>query len=127
MRTAFPLAVVLCAAVMGMMFVGSGFNGIVGADRGGDIGSQFESTAESEGVVDGDGEVVGGKAGDDGFFGLTVGGGKILLSILSLGGLFPDTLDVLGFPRWFYTPIGLVVDLLLTIGLIQFVIGREYV
>lgn len=124
MRTTFVMVVVIIMGITSLMFAGSGFNSAVGMDRAGSVGDEVSGTAQSEGIFGAGGQFDTGEAGDDGMFGLVVGGASIVLEFFSLGGVFDDTLKALGFPDWFADPIGVVAQILLTIGFIQWVTGR---
>jgi hypothetical protein len=126
MRTTFPLAVVLVMGVMSLMFAGSGFNAAVGMDRAGGVGSDVAGTADDQGIFGGSNDLVSAKAGDNGLFGLVIGGGQLLIGFVTLGGLLPDTLTALGFPDWFARPVGDMTEILLTLGVVQWITGRFY-
>lgn len=125
MRTEFFVVTLLAFAVMGLMFAGSGFNSAVGVDGS---NSQLESSVNesSERVNPADG-VEGARAGSDSsIVGIAIGGAQQIAGILVLVGYWPAALQTLGFPGWFATPVGIIAQLIVGIGLFQFATGRIY-
>jgi hypothetical protein len=124
MRTTYPLALVVCIAIVAAVVSLSGFWGAVGLvdDRPGASQAVNQSAGEynpNEGL---DGEAA---AQDDGnIVGLILSGGSDTFDLLSLINLLPNTLMWLGMPRFAALPLGWAGQILAFIGGIQFALGR---
>jgi hypothetical protein len=125
MRTKFPLAVILALAVAFLFFTGSGFNSLVNGETSSGVDERFVERANDSSVNE---SLEGSRSGtDDGsIVGLVIGGADDLGGILGLASAIPSTLAALGFPTWFADPIGYLAEIIISIGLIQFVTGRIY-
>jgi len=130
MRTLYPLVLVVAMGLATMMLVGSGAAGYF-HQGGGDTTLQ-ESVQEnaSSGPIGGDapGDALEGSAESENnpgsIVGLVVAGSQLMTSMLSMVTLLPFELEQMGFPRWAALPVGLAVQLLASISVIQFVSGR---
>jgi len=123
MRTTLPLALTVALFLSAAFFAGSGFNAVVGGDRGmQDLREEVDDSAEVD-----SGDDLSAQRGSDesSIVGLVVGAGQTLSSVVGLVILLPITLQKLGFPLWFATPLGAGAQIIATIGLFQFITGRE--
>lgn len=129
MRTQFPVAVMLAFAVMFAMFAGSGFNTIVRGDaQGGDqLADELGEQANDSAVANNE-SVSGSRAASDegSLVGVIIGAGQSLMQIVGMVALLPLTLQNLGFPTWFATPVGSIVYVVAGIGILQFITGRIF-
>jgi len=124
-RGAYGVAVVMAIAVAALMFSLSGYAGLYGGDPTTGLGqsqSALEDTAANESVEGGVGGQISGQ--DPSLVSLTVNGASSVASVLAFIVLLPISLQNLGFPFWFSFPIGLVVQLMGFISMVQFVSGR---
>lgn len=125
MRTTFPLVAVLSLFVAMAFFSGSGFNAIVDGDRNTkSLESEVNETAnESVGGFD---QLSGSRSGEDegSIVGIVVAGARNIGKLIGMFALLPVTMTNLGFPVWFAAPVGIVLELIASIGIIQFVTGR---
>jgi hypothetical protein len=124
-RGAYGVAVVLAIAVAGLMFGLSGYGDLYGNDPTSGLGpaeSALNDTAANESVEGGVGGQISGQ--DPSLVSLTVNGASSIASILAFIALLPVSLQNLGFPFWFSVPVGLVVQLMGFISMVQFVSGR---
>lgn len=123
MRTTMPVAVVLALFLSLAFFAGSGFNALVKGDRGGaELREQVSDTADKT-----QGNDIQSQRGSDesgGIVGVILGTTDTVTDVVSLVLLLPLTLRDLGFPSWFATPIGTVLEIIMVLGVIQFVSGR---
>jgi hypothetical protein len=127
MRTTLPLVIVLAMMITAGFFAGSGFNGLVDGEANIDpVETEVEQRAEESAT--GSGNFTASRSGgDDGsIVGLVVGGAEDLFEFTALIALLPITLQQLGFPDWFAFPIGAVLQIIVSIGVLQFVTGRVY-
>jgi hypothetical protein len=130
MRTLYPLVLVVALGLSTMLLVGSGAadyfqqsqnpttladsvekNATSGPVGGEGEGSELSGSAESE---NNPGSIVG----------LVIAGSQLITSFVSLVTLLPFKLQQMGFPYWAAYPVGLSVQLLASISVIQFVSGR---
>jgi len=130
MNTKNVLGVVLCFGVMFALLAGSG----VGASIFGESPSDAQSTRTLEDIGDEasvDTEDGGGisadVAGDNEptIVGVAINGGEFVAQLVGAVALLPLTLIRLGFPNYFAVPVGAFTQGIATIGLFQFVTGRE--
>lgn len=126
MRTTYPLMVLFAIGLAGAFFAGSGFNGLVQGDGGTQQVSDVVNNS-ADGSVVGDSESLTGSretTGDGSIVGLVIGGGRVIGSVIGKIVLLPFTLMQLGFPAWFALPVGAFSELVVSVGLIQFITGR---
>jgi hypothetical protein len=126
MRTIFPLVVVLSMMITAGFFVGSGFNDAIRGEQNIDPVTDEVNQRSGESAV-GSGNFSASRSGTDegSIVGLVVGGAQDITEFLSLVVLLPITLQQLGFPDWFALPIGAVLQIIVSIGVLQFITGRE--
>jgi len=135
MRTTFPFAVFMSLVVVLFAFQASGFNAVVGIGDGAATDQaerQFDEDADGSlanaSDYNGDGEVSvdagGSRESDNGFFATIVAGGETLVSVLSTVVLLPMLLRNIGFPVWITVPMSVISGILMTIGSLQFILGR---
>lgn len=131
MRTVGPVVFVL---VLGVAFsiVGAtglaGFWGVQDAPGGEKVEGNLEeeagnSPADNPDELQGD---VGVSGGENNIISLIINGAKILGGAAAAIGLLPLTLIELGMPPYAATPVGLFLQIIVGIGIIQFVSGRIY-
>lgn len=128
MRTAFTVAMVVSLAISGLMFAGSGFNQAVGVeDRTSTLGDELEETAnESRGTGDGGFDSSARSQDDGSITGFIISGTTAVVSVIWMVVLMPVTLQNIGFPVWFATPIGLAFYVFASVGAAQFASGRLF-
>lgn len=131
MDTKIPVIFVLALAVGASMWIGSG------------IASEFTQTDPADGLSSPDrleDEANDSAVSDDGGFsgsvessddessivGLIISGSHAIADIAAFVVLLPLELRNLGFPRWFAYPIGLAVQILGGVGIIQFATNRPF-
>jgi len=130
MNTKDVLGVVLAFGVMFSLAAGSGVGATVfGAQPGDaetartldDIGDEASVDSDEGGGIDAD------VAGDNEptIVGVAISGGEFIATLVGAVALVPLTLTRIGFPYWFAVPIGGAAQIIATIGLFQFVTGRE--
>jgi hypothetical protein len=126
MRTILPVGAVIALGLVLLLFTGSGFNALVTGDANtNSLQDQLQDTSNETNVDDS--TVVEGSretSGDGSIVGIAIGGASRLLGIVGLVALLPRTLQQLGFPTWFATPLGSVASLIAAVGIIQFIAGR---
>lgn len=118
--------VLFAIGLAGAFFAGSGFNGLVQGDGGTQQVSDVVNNS-ADGSVVGDSESLTGSretTGDGSIVGLVIGGGRVIGSVIGKIVLLPFTLMQLGFPAWFALPVGAFSELVVSVGLIQFITGR---
>lgn len=59
--------------------------------------------------------------------GVAISGGQFVAQLVAMVTIFPYTLIRLGFPAYFAVPIGSVAQIIVFIGLIQFIRGTELI
>lgn len=127
MRTTWGVALVLSIGVASLMFSLSGYAGGYGADPTaglGPVGDDVQDQANASAVETG---VEGAaSASDEPLINFILNGGGALLSTAKLVLALPLALQSLGFPSWFALPVGSVVTIGTSIGVIQFITGRIY-
>jgi len=130
MNTKDVLGVVLAFGVLFSLAAGSGVGATIFGGSPGDaettrtldkIGEEASVDSEEGGGIDAD------VAGDNEptIVGVAISGGEFIATLVGAVALLPLTLTRLGFPYWFATPIGAGAQIIATIGLFQFVTGRE--
>jgi|APHM01.1.fsa_nt_gi hypothetical protein len=125
MRTTFPLAVILALGIASAFFVGSGFNALVEGER--DLGQvQNEVNKSAGGSPVAQEELESNRRGteDGSIVDLVLSSAGDIAKFVGLVAILPVTLQELGFPTWFAAPVGSLVTIIVSIGLIQFVSGR---
>jgi len=130
MNTKSVTGVVLAFGLAFALLAGSG----VGADVFGASPGDAESTRTLEEIgeeasVDTEegGGISADVAGDNEptVVGVTISGGEFVAELVGAVALLPLTLIRLGFPNYFAVPVGSAAQGIATIGLYQFVTGRE--
>ena len=132
MNTKNVLGVVLCFGLMFGLLAGSGVGATIFGASPGDAESTrtLEEIGEDASV---DSEEGGGisadVAGDNEptIVGVAISGGEFVATIVGAVALLPLTLVRLGFPNYFAVPVGAFAQGIGTIGLFQFVTGRELI
>jgi hypothetical protein len=130
MDTKNVLGVVLAFGVFFALLAGSGVGAsIFGASPGEaessrtleDISDEASVDTEEGGGIDAD------VAGDNEptIVGVAISGGEFIAQLVGAVALLPLTLVRLGFPNYFAVPVGGGAQVIATIGLFQFVTGRE--
>jgi hypothetical protein len=127
MRTTFPIVLVLALGITAAFFAGSGFNGIVDGNQNVDpVESEINQRANQSAAGTGNFSADRGGTDEGSIVGLVVSGARDIVQFTSLLALVPITLDQIGFPQWFALPIGGVLQIVISIGILQFVTGREF-
>ena len=124
MKTTYPIALVLAMAIAGLMLAGSGFSAGVGVDRSSDqLSGEVGRVADNSSIDDGfDGDVRAGS--DDSIVGFIISGTGEVFRLFKLAILLPSTIRGLGFPGWFANPMGRAIQIIVSVGLVQFAVGR---
>jgi hypothetical protein len=127
MRTIYPMMVVLALGIAAVMFGMSGYSDLYEQDptAGLESGGEVNETANNSAIKD-DSQFGGSSvsSGDGDIVGLILAGLERLVSIASLVVLLPAEMRDLGFPWWFSLPVGLLMQTIMGIGIIQFASGR---
>jgi hypothetical protein len=127
MRTTFPLVLVLAMAITATFFVGSGFNDVVDGSQSIDpVQEEVDQRAAESAAGSGNFSADRGGTDEGSIVGLVVGGAQDIVQFTSLVALLPITLNQLGFPGWFAFTIGGVLQIVVSIGILQFVTGRQF-
>lgn len=124
MRTNFVWFLVLAMGIAALMWGLAGVDSaLTGPSATDDLesGSELESQAPDEARVNGS---ANSNDGESDIVGLILAGGAGLGNFINMAILLPIELQRLGFPQWFAYPIGLGVQVLALVGLIQFVTNR---
>lgn len=134
MRTIGVVALVLCFGVAFAVVGGSG----IGAEIFGVSDSEDAETARTldkvakEADTKSDDDEEGGISGDVGgdneptVTGFVFSGATFIVRLVGAVALLPITLINLGWPAFFAVPIGGAAQIVATVGLLQFITGREY-
>lgn len=129
MRTNFIIMSVMALAIAGLFMSASGFNAVAGVGQNptGGIGDEFSDKAGESDAIGENESFSGTRAGGESssIVGLVLGGARKIATMLSMVVLLPRTLANIGFPAWFAGPVGTIGSLLASVGLIQFVTGRD--
>jgi hypothetical protein len=130
MRTIAAVVFVLALGVSFSIVSATGLAGVLGADRAPD-GSQVESQLEesnSSVPIDNSDEFAGGvsQTGDANLIGLIITGFDLLGNVAVGVALLPLTLARLGLPIYAAAPLGLFIQAITGIGLIEFASNREW-
>lgn len=128
MRSQFAVYLVLAMAIAGMIFSMSGFNAVIGQDgHNSDLSGRVNDSAENSSVnSEGDTFNADARAQGGTLVGFILTGGSAIMDVLSLVVLLPLELQAMGFPYWFAYPIGVLVEVVVGVGFIQFIVGRVY-
>jgi hypothetical protein len=127
-RTTWGVFLVLAIGVSALMFGLSGYGAQYQDDPSsglGPIGEDVEKQA-NESSVDGGGIEGSASGSDEPLISFILQGGGILLSTAKLVVSLPIALINLGFPTWCAVPVGSLVSIATSIGIIQFITGRVY-
>lgn len=129
MDTKLPVILVLSLAVAAAMWGGSGIAADLTTNPAGDLQSDgnFEEEANDSSISD-DGEFEGPVASNEegNIVGLIISGGRSIAGVFALAVLLPGELIALGIPAWAALPLGLLAQMIVGIGIIQFVTGRVF-
>lgn len=131
MRTTAPVVFVLALGVAFAIVGATGIAGIWGVQDapGGDRvegnlkDNAGDSPAGNDDTFDGQ---VGRSGGETNLIGLVISGLGILASAAAAIVLLPLTLTDLGFPAYAAFPIGLFLQVIVGIGIVEFASGREW-
>jgi len=131
MRTTASVGLVLSIVVASIMFGGSGYASSMANDPSAGLGpieGDLAQQANNSSVNRGEGGFEGsaGDQDESNLVSFIINGGGAVASIATFVLFLPVGLEALGAPYWFAWPIGLVAQLVASIGLIQFVTGRIY-
>lgn len=124
MRTKYPILLVVAMATAMMMLSMSGFtaNMQAGQRDSATAKKNLQATSQNSSVSTGQ----TGAADTTGIFSYIVTAAAQIFSFIKMVTLLPVTLQRLGFPAFFAYPVGLVTQLVASIGLIQFIGARVY-
>jgi len=129
MDTKLPVILVLSLAVGAAMWGGSGIGDELTTNPASDLQSQddFEEEANDSSISDG-GEFAGPVASNDegNIVGLIISGARSIAGIFGLALLLPRELITLGIPAWAAIPLGLLAQIIVGIGIVQFATGRVF-
>jgi len=116
---------IVSIAIGGMIWQMGGFGSLfAGQSPGEQLGSTDEvnESAESSAV---EGNFTGDANPDNGnLVGLILSGGRRIMDLMTLVLFLPYELMALGLPSWAATPLGQMATVFISIGVIQFIIGR---
>jgi hypothetical protein len=128
MRTIAAVFAVLCLLTAALSMQLAGVFSIVGHAPGENFQTQdLEGQAEDSAVNSSDGFSGGASASGDGdIIGLIISGGQTFSEIATFIVLFPLQLQQMGAPYWAAYPIGLLLQIVVSVGLIQAIIGRSW-
>lgn len=124
--------ILLAVLAIGVAFAWVGGAGLAGAwGVGGDVpeGDAAERVLNQsdQGAAVGDGTPVQGgtiEDSDDALAPFIINGAGRIATLLGRAALFPLTLVDLGAPLWFAQPLGGIIGLAITVGIVQFITGR---
>jgi hypothetical protein len=115
------------ALIWGLSGAGALYDGgdpVTGLESGDAVRQQGEGSVVAEnGTFNTSAQNSGGS---DNIVGVVLSGVSYLTEFAALVALLPLELQALGFPVWFAAPIGLLVQALAGIGIVQFAAGRIY-
>lgn len=129
MRTKAPMLFVAAVLVTGMAWQLAGINAALGVSQSDSPASGIETdtlndTAGEHNVSSGvSGQAPGSDAG--GLVGIAISSGQALANIMAIGVMFPVVLENGGVPYYWAYPLGLLAQIVLFIGLAQFVSNRD--
>lgn len=124
MRTNAVWFIVMALGIASLMWGLSGVGGVLSGPSAADdlsSGDELESQAPGTPQINGSADT---NSGESDIVGLILAGGAGVANFIGMAILLPIELQRLGFPHWFAYPIGLGVQFLATIGLVQFVTNR---
>jgi hypothetical protein len=120
-RQTVPALFVISMAVASAMLVGSGFNSEVGV--GIDLGlDDYADNLREQAHQDPSGSVIGGALT---LIGLAIAAVDIVVKTFVWVYAFPLVLQNIGFPVWFYTPVGLPIWFVNLYGTAEIVRGMR--
>lgn len=124
----FVLALGFSFAVISGSGAGAAIFGVDAADAGGIGPMETLNETAKEGVTD-EGDVSGdvGTSDESNIVGFITDGASFIVTLVVSVVLLPATLLALGFPHWFAIPFGLVVQIVASVGFVQFVTGRQWI
>jgi hypothetical protein len=130
MRTIPIVAFVLALGVAFAIISGSGIGASIFGVKEQDAGTQDalnDSTNETQ-LEEDDGGITGSVLGDNEptIVGLVLSAGSAVVSVATAVVLLPLVLSNLGFPVYFAAPVGLFAQIVVGIGVFQFVTGRTW-
>lgn len=124
MRTNFVWFLVIALGISALMWNLAGVDSALSGPSATDdlkSGDELESQAPGEAEVNGSAD---SNSGESDIVGLVLAGGAGIANFVNMALLLPLELQRLGFPQWFAYPIGLAVQVIALVGLIQFVTNR---
>lgn len=124
MRTNFVWFLVLALGISALMWQLAGVGSVLSGDNaagGLESGDELEAQAPDEPRVNGS---ANSNTGESDIVGLILAGGAGIANFVNMAVLLPLELQRLGFPYWFAYPIGLGVQVIALIGIIQFLSNR---
>jgi len=125
MKTKIFYIAIVSIAIGGLMWQMAGFGALfAGQSPGGQLGStdKINESAEDSAI---EGNFTGDANPDNGnLVGLILSGGQRMIELLGLVVFLPFELMTLGLPEWAARPIGQMAIIFLSIGAIQFIVGR---
>lgn len=133
MQSKTIMLMVLSFGVAFALLAGSGIGpAVFGESPGGAQTTKTVGDVAGDADIDPDSEGEGlsaDVAGDNEptLVGVAISGGQFVAQLVAMVTIFPYTLLRLGFPAYFAVPIGSVAQIIVFIGLIQFVRGTELI
>lgn len=124
MRTNYVWFLVLALGVSALMWNLAGVDSALSGPSVTDdlqSGSELKNQSPDEARVNGSAD---SSSGESDIVGLILAGGAGIANFVNMAFLLPIELQRLGFPHWFAWPIGLAVQVIALVGLIQFLSNR---
>jgi hypothetical protein len=125
MRTLYPLAVVVAVGLTLIIFGATGFSAALGQQSGSGsaVADAVNDSSQNSAVDSG---VTGAGNSDGSLFGMIVNAGQSVLGYAQMILYFPSALTAIGVPSAYAFPIGGIVEVIVGIGVFQFILGRNY-
>jgi len=129
MNTKAPMLFVAAVLVVGMAWQMASLSAALGVGQSQSPASglntdKLNDTASKHNVSSGvEGQAPGSDAG--GLIGIAISGGQAVANILGMAAMFPFVLEGAGVPYYWAYPLGLLTQIIVFIGLVQFVSNRD--
>jgi hypothetical protein len=129
-RATWPVLFTLSLGIAVLMIQGSGYAATVSGNPTSGLGPLGDSVQEqaNSSVASNQGDGLAGQASgsDEPLISFILSGGGAILSTAKLVATLPVALISLGAPVWFAVPVGGLAQIVVGIGILQFITNREF-
>lgn len=126
MKSSVIVVIALAFAMTAFMFAGSGFDAMVDANPS-DPSPVEDAVNDTAGTGPAsDGEVSSRGSGGGSLLEFVPSAPSFAIEVLTIGLVLGEEMRRIGFPVWVTTPVGWITQIVLSIGIVQFLLNRVF-